>query len=62
MATKNAERREKFQRIANDRDYQTGKEYAFEPRSGDKGQRDGFRVQIPYGPQFRTPQWERVTK
>lgn len=62
--TKNAKRREKFCQIATagDRDYLSGREAAFEPRSGDKGHRDGFHVQVKYGPQFRTPQWERVTK
>jgi len=34
-------------------------DHAFHIRNGDRGNRD-FRVEIPLGPRFKTPQWERT--
>jgi len=71
--TKNAERREKFKKIGaaiskyrpgadyDGRDYHTGKALKFQFANVDEGHRDGFRIEVPHGPEFKTPQWKSTS-
>lgn len=69
--TKNNERNAKFKKLGAaisalnkknwiECDYHTGKESEFYLARGDQGNREGYRVTIPCGPQFKTPQWMRT--
>lgn len=64
--TKNAARREKFKKLGaalskigdpNAPHYYTGRDFAFEMKRYDSN--DRLLHEVPLGPRFGTPQWER---
>ncbi len=56
-----------FKPPTTDLDYHTGKESEFDMQRGDAQNRplENFergKTEIPFGPEFKTPQWERTVK